>query len=100
MYAGWFIGERFGGTLARDAFELSPSLFSGVWLGYDLSHYWGSEIRLGLNYGDITYLPSGDADTNARNPLVDFSLLYYPWGDSRWRPYGAFGPGRRRFLFQ
>ena len=100
MYAGWFLGDRLGGTLARDTFELSPGLFTGFWLGYDLSHYWGSEIRLGLDYANVTYLPDGQASTNSRNPLFDFSLLYYPWGDSRWRPYGACGPGRWRFLFQ
>jgi hypothetical protein len=99
VYAGWFIGDRSGGTLARDAFELSPGLFTGAWLGYDLSHYWGSEIRLGLNYGNITYIPSGDADTSSRNPLADFSLLYYPWGDSRLRPYGALGLGIGSFHF-
>ena len=99
MYAGWFLGDRLGGTLARDTFELSPGLFTGFWLGYDLSHYWGSEIRLGLDYANVTYLPDGQASTNSRNPLFDFSLLYYPWGDSRWRPYGAVGLGVGGFFF-
>ncbi len=99
LYAGWFIGETFGGTLASDALELEPSLFTGFWLGYDVSHYWGSEARLGLNYGDVTYLPDGNADTSSRNALADFSLLYYPWGDSRWRPYGAVGLGIGSFHF-
>jgi hypothetical protein len=100
LYAGWFIGETFGGTLAHDALELEPSLFTGFWLGYDVSHYWGSEVRLGLNYGDVTYLPDGNTVTSSRSFLGDLSLLYYPWGDSRWRPYGAVGLGIGSFQFE
>ncbi|MHB0957640.1 MAG: outer membrane beta-barrel protein [Pirellulaceae bacterium] len=93
IYAGGFIGETFGDTLAPDALELEPSLYTGFWLGYDVSHYWGCDIRLGLNYGDVTYLPEGDGHASSRNAMADFSMLYYPWGDSRWRPYGALGLG-------
>ena len=78
MYAGWFMGETFGGTLANGALELEPSLFTGFWLGYDVSHYWGSEVRLGLDYGDITYLPDGNADTSSRSVLADFTCFIIP----------------------
>lgn len=100
MYVGGFLGESLGGTLVSGEVELKPGLFGGCWLGYDLSHYWGSEIRLGLNYADIEYLPAGgETGGNSRNALADINLLYYPWGDARWRPYGAVGLGIGGFHF-
>jgi len=99
MYVGGFLGESFGSTLVSGEVDLKPSPFWGCWLGYDLNHYWGSEIRLALNYADIEYLSEGYTGGNSRNALADINLLYYPWGDSRWRPYGALGLGIGGFHF-
>lgn len=93
MYVGGFLGETFGGTLVSGEADLRSSLFGGVWLGYDFSHYWGSEIRVGLNYAEVEYLPERVTGPNSRNAVVDINLLYYPWGDSRWRPYTEIGLG-------
>lgn len=92
-YVGAFLGESFGSTLVAGEIDVRPSAFGGLWLGYDLNHYWGSEIRLGLNYAKVQYVPDGRLSDNSRNALADINLLYYPWGDSRWRPYAAVGLG-------
>ncbi len=98
-YAGTFFGSTMGGDLGPD-FDLEPSLYTGIWLGRDFSHYWGAEVNLGLNYGDITYQPGGFVATDSRNTMANSSVLYYPWGDSRWRPYGSLGVGVATYHFQ
>ena len=35
----------------------------------------------------------------SRNVVGDANVLYYPWGDSRWRPYGSIGLGIAGFHY-
>jgi hypothetical protein len=100
LYVGGFLGNSLGTTLVSGAVELEPEVMWGLWAGYDFSHYWGSEIRLALNYAELTVLPEGTSGGNSRGTLADISLLYYPWGDARWRPYGAVGMGVGGFRYQ
>lgn len=65
----------------------------GTWhLGWDFDHYWGSEFRYALSH-----LPSsteaGRSLGTSQLKIWDASLLYYPWGDARWRPYFQWGLG-------
>lgn len=92
-YLGGFLGQSLGATPLPGQVELAPDLMWGAWLGYDFSHYWGSEIRLAFDYAQLTALPQGTGAGNSRGTLADVNLLYYPWGDARWRPYGAVGMG-------
>lgn len=98
-YAGTFFGSTMGGDLGPD-FDLEPSLYTGIWLGRDFSHYWGAEINFGLNYGDITYQPASYVATDSRNTMAGSHVLYYPWGDARWRPYASLGVGVASYHFQ
>ena len=62
-------------------------------LGWDFDHYWGSQVRIAWstpNYNNAV-APSSDASSDL--VIYDASLLYYPWGDSRVRPYYRFGIG-------
>ena len=98
-YAGWFVGPWFGDTLITDRVDQDTGFFGGFWLGQDLAHYWGSELRLSYFYADIAYLPDHYSGGSTRNILGDINLLYYPWGDSRWRPYTSLGLGLAGFHF-
>jgi hypothetical protein len=62
----------------------NTGVLGGFRLGWDYDTYWGVETRLGFT--------SLQEDTG---PVViwDESLLYYPWGDSRVRPYFTLGLG-------
>jgi hypothetical protein len=92
-FVGAFLGGTLGDTLVTDRLDLTSGLLAGFWLGCDWSHYWGSEIRLAFNGGDLAYLPERRSAGTSRNVLADVSLLYYPWGDARWRPFAALGFG-------
>jgi hypothetical protein len=66
----------------------NTGVLGGFRLGWDYDTYWGIETRLGFT--------SLQEDTG---PVViwDESLLYYPWGDSRVRPYFTLGLGLQEF---
>lgn len=68
-------------------------LFGAVGLGWDWDHYWGSQFRVGWSTPDLlnTQQPTASPDDNLF--ITDLSLLYYPWGDARTRPYYRLGIG-------
>ena len=67
---------------------------SGVRLGWDFEHFWGMQLGVGLGSSQTD---PGDADIDVRT--VDLAVLYYPWGDSRWRPYTGLGLGVGNYGF-
>ena len=80
-------------------------------LGYDFNEHWGTELRYA--FGAIKLYDSERAMAVAPNSdvnpyetrysdldLVDASLVFYPWGDTRWRPYFLTGIGLTQLRFQ
>lgn len=61
--------------------------FAAVTAGWDWDHYWGAQARLGWSTPN---LGGGEPDNMF---LTDVSLIYYPWGDSKIRPYWRMGMG-------
>ncbi|MDP6445191.1 MAG: outer membrane beta-barrel protein [Pirellulaceae bacterium] len=96
FHAGWLVGglyaDNISATLRQD-----DDVFGGYRVGWDFDHYWGVEGRWGFSRPDLT--SSGAAIGNSRDWFFDTQLLYYPWGDARWRPFvaGGFGFADIRF---
>ncbi len=62
-------------------------------LGWDWDHYWGTQFRLAWTSPEFSSsVPATNAASN-NVLLYDVTMLYYPWGDSRTRPYWRFGVG-------
>jgi hypothetical protein len=99
MYVGGFVGPWMGDTLVNGRVNQEHGTFSGVWLGRDGGHYWGYELRVSLLYVDTYYEPERRLGDRSRNVIGDVNLLYYPWGDARWRPYASLGVGLASFHF-
>ena len=78
--AGWFMGIE----TTRDS-----GFFAGYRFGWDRSHFWGWEMRFALG-SDTTY------DTQF---FWDVDLIYYPLGDTAWRPYVLFGLGTAQIQY-
>jgi len=93
-YVGGFIGGIGGDTLVDGEINQNGGFYWGGNLGWDYDHYWGLEMRLAFSSQGLDYLQYPTID-NSYNELVlwDTSFLYYPWGDSRWRPYFKLGFG-------
>ena len=80
MSAGWFMGIE----TTRDS-----GYAGGYRFGWDRSHYWGWEMRFTLG-SDTSY------DTQF---FWDVDLVFYPLGDTPWRPYLLFGLGTAQLQY-
>jgi hypothetical protein len=68
-------------------------VLAAVHLGWDWDHYWGTQFRVAWTTPELA---SSVASTNTASNdvlLYDLTMMYYPWGDSRVRPYWRFGLG-------
>lgn len=90
---GGFIGGMFSTELIGGRVEQEPSFFTGGRLGWDASETWGLETRLGL--AEMNLRGENDAVFLDKNELTiwDADLMYYPWGESRLRPFLTLGLG-------
>ena len=108
---GLFVGYINGGTLINDWLGSTDGTLGGFRLGWDPGYYWGCEFRYAassmgtwdsllaqetLTSSGGTYGLHRDVDLT----LWDFSVLYYPWGDTTWRPYALAGLGSARMSFE
>jgi hypothetical protein len=94
-----FAGATNGGPLVRNHVLERPSFYGGANFSWDYDHYWGIEKRLGfgaLNLTDAQHhlLQTGLSVTG------EYRLMWYPLGDTRWRPFLTTGVGWSDFYFQ
>jgi len=96
----WYFGGLFAQGLVAGEVNQGSGGFGGVRLGWDFDYYMGAEMRVGQAKPSIDYpVPSVRVRDNSRAVLWDFSFLYYPWGDAKWRPYALFGLGVAQFEY-
>jgi hypothetical protein len=100
-----FVGFIHGGTLIKNWVDQGNGVIGGIRLGWDFDYYWGTEMRFAMAnpevYDDPAALVPGAIANSRNNDLVlwDINLCYYPWGDSRWRPYATLGAGTSHVHF-
>lgn len=99
FHAGWLFGGLFGDDLTSGETQQRQDIVGGYRLGWDFDHYWGTEARLAFSNVDLFDASDPTASGNVKNQYVDINLLYYPWGDSRWRPFASAGLGWSNFEF-
>lgn len=93
-HVGMFIGMLDGGEVLDGQVLQDSGLFWGVRVGNDFDHYWGWELRAGTSHVDLNRTDTGvPLPQDGRNSYYDLNLLYYPLGDTRWRPYVSLGIG-------
>jgi len=98
----WFFGTFVGGVLMDDLVPRrvyqNDTSFVGARLGLDFDHFWGLESRWAFARPDLANA-AGTPLQASRDYFTDLSLVYYPWGDSRWRPYLLAGLGFQTYRF-
>jgi len=102
--ASWLMGTSVGGPLIDDWVGQNAGYLTGLRLGWDGGHYWGLESRLAFGELDLygPGAPTVDQAISRRQSSLtywDLDLLYYPWGDARWRPYWMLGCGVGQVTF-
>jgi hypothetical protein len=98
--AGWFAGGMMADRLIADHVNQGGGFYGGYRLGWDYDYYWGAEARIGAAEPGIFGPRDIDLGRTDDILLTDVSMLYYPWGDSRWRPYATWGIGGANFQFR
>lgn len=120
----WFMGGLVGSTLIEDWVAQDTGFLGGYRMGWDFHPYWGCELRGGFGWLGVYDSERAKAAQEAADDaagllptdpmrhrfdvprdcdissLLDISLLYYPWGDSTWRPYFLLGVGAAQIDFQ
>ena len=100
LSAGWAVGALWGDDPLDSLVDLEPGIYGIYRVGWDYDYYWGLEARLGQATPGVTdnsiVTPARTADVT----LFDTSLLWYPTGDSRLRPYFCIGLGFQHFNFR
>jgi hypothetical protein len=99
----WFFGTFVGGVLMNDLVPRriyqNDTSFVGARLGLDFDHFWGLETRWAFARPDLANAAGTPLPQASRDYFTDLSLVYYPWGDSRWRPYLLAGLGFQTYRF-
>jgi outer membrane protein with beta-barrel domain len=99
-YAGFLFGAWYGDTLIPGEVDQGIGFFFGARLGWDYDVYWGTEMRLAFSDVGLEFIDEPSVDGLSSDVLVwDLSLVYYPWGDARWRPFVGAGVGLVDFDF-
>jgi hypothetical protein len=103
---GGFFGFLQGSPLVDDWVGMNQGYLGGFRLGWDHSYHWGIETRFSFGRCDLfddsrlrELVPYFDDGRHANLFSWDTELLFYPWGDSRWRPYLLAGVGATRIDF-
>lgn len=96
---GVFVGVQTGNELAENLVEQEAAPIYGVRLGWDVGDYWGLETRFAFADPHLHDFATGQDLDRGDNTYWDGSLLCYPWGESRLRPYAAVGLGLAKFDF-
>jgi hypothetical protein len=99
FHIGWMFGSLHGDDLTENGIEQNDDKVGGYRLGWDFDHYWGTEARFA--FANVGFTDESDlaVQRTAKNHYWDINLLYYPWGDSRWRPFASVGVGWGSFEF-
>ena len=99
-HVGWDVGILWGEPLIDGRTQQGDRVMGAYCAGWDFDHYWGTELRLAFAYLEVIDAGGSVLGRDSRNLYGDAHLLYYPWGDARWRPYASLGLGLAGFRFQ
>ncbi|MEM8945020.1 MAG: hypothetical protein AAGD11_07540 [Planctomycetota bacterium] len=99
FHVDWFSGPLLGDDLVDKQVAQDNELFGGFRVGWDIDYYWGLEARFGWSKPNVQFSEQQQLPDNGSYFISDVDVVYYPWGDSKVRPYMLFGAGMARVRF-
>ncbi|HEX6963530.1 MAG TPA: hypothetical protein VF175_16805 [Lacipirellula sp.] len=91
-HVDWFTGPLIMDGTVSDGVGQSNDILAGLRLGWDFDYYWGVEWRFG--WADPDIFAAGSSDAIEGDYFVsDIDFIYYPWGDTKVRPFFQAGLG-------
>jgi hypothetical protein len=97
-HVDWFLGSLLGDNL-NSSVNLNNELLAGLRIGYDFDYYWGLDWRFGWSNPNMEVEGADEQSPNGSYFISDIDLKYYPWGDSKVRPFWLMGMGLARVEF-
>ena len=98
-HVDWFTGPILNDDLVKNSVALDNELFGGFRVGWDFDYYWGIEARFGWANPNVQFTEPQPVADNGSYFVSDVDLIYYPWGDTKVRPYMLLGAGLARIDF-
>jgi len=92
-YFGADIGTVWLTRPVNDRMTEDVDTFGDVFGGCDWDYYWGTELAVHRATPELINEQARDADRGDRMMEWTACLMYYPWGDSTFRPYWRCGIG-------
>ena len=99
-HVDWFLGPLLGDDLITNRVSQDNVLFGGLRLGYDFDYFWGIEWRFAWASPNGSFAEPLTDPVDVSFVISDVDLLYYPWGDSKVRPYLLWGLGVTQLDFR
>lgn len=88
-----FVGGMFGDDMQDRHLEQQASVVAGWRAGWDMGAYIGGEVRSWYSNPATKFHPATNDQLEAHLFALDVDVLYYPWGETRLRPYFMAGVG-------
>lgn len=88
-----FVGGAFGDDLQDHHLEQQAAASLGGRIGWDMGRYVGGELRGWYSNPATKFRPATTDQLEAHLFGFDVDVLYYPWGETRLRPYLMAGLG-------
>ena len=98
-YFGGDLGNLWMTRGVAEAVGRDVDAFGGIFLGADWDYYWGNELAFHWSTPELVNSRAPTANRADSLFLWSYSLMYYPWGDSKIRPYWRWGIGNTRVDF-
>jgi hypothetical protein len=96
-HVDWFLGPLLSDGPVDGRVEQTNQLFGGFRMGWDFDYYWGVEWRFGFSNPTMYAATTNEATNNVELAghyfVTDVDFIYYPWGDTKVRPYAQWGLG-------
>jgi len=98
-HVDWFLGPLLGDSLIHGRVNQENVLLGGIRIGRDIDYYWGLEWRYGRADPNAQFATPQTVQNEISYSISDINLIYYPWGDSKVRPYCLLGIGAAQIDF-
>ncbi len=98
-HVDWFSGPLLGDDFISNRVSQDNELFGGLPIGWDFDYYWGLEARFGWSKPNVQFSTPLPDSQNGSYFVSDIDFVYYPWGDSKVRPYMLLGAGIAQIRF-
>jgi len=98
-YLGFDLGAIWISRPIETHITTDADFYGSLFAGCDWDYYWGSEIALHRATPELINEEARDAPRGDRMWIWNANLLYYPWGDSVYRPYWRIGIGAMEIDF-